>query len=318
MKEPRVSIIIPVYNGSNYIADAIECALNQTYANKEVIVVNDGSTDDGKTEQIALSYGERIRYYSKANGGVSSALNYGISKMTGEYFSWLSHDDGYSPTKLEDSVKLLDKYQQIGKKCIAFTSGYYIDANNKKIKNFPTYFKSDRVYSGLECVRTMTRKGTLNGCCMLIPAYAFSETRLFHEGLRYSQDLLMWYQLFLDGYSLISDNHPNVMYRLHRMQASQNNRHLYEHDAYEIADLLAPSLLENDSTGEIIYRYTKRLTRNRCDKAIEYLIEYMKGAGVLTVKRRISLKMAMLFGRIRYNLVSRVKRLILGVRTAKS
>ena len=69
--------------------EAIDSALAQTYERVEVIVVNDGSTDG--TEQIALSYGERIRYFRKENGGVSSALNLGIKEMKGEYFSWLSH-----------------------------------------------------------------------------------------------------------------------------------------------------------------------------------------------------------------------------------
>ena len=93
---PKVSIIIPVYNGSNYLDNAINCALCQTYENLEVIVVNDGSTDEGKTREIALKYSDKIRYFEKANGGVSSALNLGIREMGGEYFSWLSHDDVYT------------------------------------------------------------------------------------------------------------------------------------------------------------------------------------------------------------------------------
>ena len=76
--DKKVSIIIPVYNGSNYLKEAIESALAQTYDNVEVLVVNDGSNDGGATEQIALSYGERIRYFKKENGGVASALNVGI------------------------------------------------------------------------------------------------------------------------------------------------------------------------------------------------------------------------------------------------
>ena len=73
--EPKVTIVIPVYNGSNFLAEAIDCALAQTYQNCEILVVNDGSTDNGASEKIALSYGEKVRYYLKENGGGSSALN---------------------------------------------------------------------------------------------------------------------------------------------------------------------------------------------------------------------------------------------------
>jgi len=66
--EPQVSFIIPVYNGSNYLREAIVSALAQTYKNIGVIVVNDGSIDGGKTEAIAKFYGNRIRYFYKENG----------------------------------------------------------------------------------------------------------------------------------------------------------------------------------------------------------------------------------------------------------
>ena len=59
---PKVSIIIPVFNGANYLQEAIDSALQQDYENLEIIVINDGSTDEGKTEAIAKSYGGRIRY----------------------------------------------------------------------------------------------------------------------------------------------------------------------------------------------------------------------------------------------------------------
>ena len=87
MYQPKISIVIPAYNASNYLAEAIDSALAQTYPNVEIIVVNDGSKDDGATERIALSYGDKIRYFSKENGGSSSALNTGIANMTGEWFS---------------------------------------------------------------------------------------------------------------------------------------------------------------------------------------------------------------------------------------
>src|SRR5262245_7173783 len=114
---PLVSIVIPVYNGSPYLREAINSALAQTYPNLEVIVVNDGSTDDGETARIACSYGKRIRYFAQDNGGVASALNRGLEKMQGEFFSWLSHDDMYTPDKIEKQVAAV---QGSGQKSVVY------------------------------------------------------------------------------------------------------------------------------------------------------------------------------------------------------
>ena len=108
MYMPKISIVIPAYNASNYLAEAIDSALAQTYPNVEIIVVNDGSKDDGATRAVALSYGDKIRYFEKENGGSSSALNVGIANMTGEWFSWLSHDDLYVPEKLEKQIESIN------------------------------------------------------------------------------------------------------------------------------------------------------------------------------------------------------------------
>jgi len=314
MNAPKVSIIIPVYNGSNYISCAIESAINQTYKNIEVIVVNDGSTDNGETERIVLAYGDKVRYFVKDNGGVSSALNYGISQMTGEYFSWLSHDDMYENNKVRDAIDLLQKNNLIGEKCIAFTGGYYIDAHNKYLKNFRIKFQKDRIYSGIEGVKYLTQHGTINGCCMLIPKDAFHNVALFHEGLRYSQDALMWYQLFLAGYSIISDNKKNVMYRLHQNQTSQNKRNLYEHDSLVIAELLSKPMLEADDTGTLIFDYTKRFTRNSCDDVVEYLSSFMAEHKLLNTKRKMELRISRLTGYMRYQFMSRMKRVMISLR----
>ena len=314
MQSPKVSIVIPVYNGSNYLANAIECALQQTYENVEVIVINDGSTDDGKTEKIALSYGNRIRYFCKENGGVSSALNYGIRKMTGEYFSWLSHDDGYAPEKVEKSVELLQANNAVGKKVIAFTGGYFIDAAGAKIGDFRQPFQAEKCYSGLEVLYIMTHKGTLNGCCMLIPREAFEEAGLFDETLRYSQDTLMWYRIFLAGYKMVSDDLPNVMNRMHGNQVSHLRRDLFSHDALVIAKLLAEPLAQADKTGDLLKRYMKRLTKYECKEAVSYLYNYANVNGYLNFKDQIKIQLFRILGFFRYRIAAVVKQIMLWFR----
>lgn len=314
MQDPKVSIIIPVYNGSNYLANAIECALNQTYKNVEVIVVNDGSTDDGKTEEIAMSYGDRICYHYKTNGGVSSALNYGIRCMTGDYFSWLSHDDAYSKTKVSDSIELLRTHNAVYKKVVAFTGGYFIDLYGDSLGNFPKYFEKSKMYSGIDVVNIMTKRGTLNGCCMLIPKEAFTDFGCFHESLRYSQDSLMWYRIFLGGYSLVCDNLPNVMYRLHRNQASQLRRDLYEHDSLVIAKLLAEPLGNIDPTGRVLMRYIMRLCKYQCDEAISYLSHYAIKNGYMNRKNNLLIWLHRIVGFFRYRLVKYLKKFLILLR----
>ena len=308
---PKVSIIIPVYNGTNYLCCAIDCALNQTYQNIEVIVVNDGSRDNGGTEQLALSYGNRIRYFSKENGGVSSALNYGIGKMTGDYFAWLSHDDLYSKTRIADAVNLLAKHDLMGKKCVAFTGGYVMDAGGTKIKDLHDYFEADRIYSSNEVLHIMAAKGTLYGCSFLIPRKAFDEVGGFDESLRYSQDALMWYRIFLAGYALVSDKLPNVMSRMHGSQVSHTRRDLFAHDALVVAKALAQPLIESDSNGIILKKYLKRLTKYECSDAISYLYDYAMNSGILSLTDRIDIKASRFLGFFRQLIVSIMKKVIL-------
>lgn len=181
--KPKVSIIIPVYNGSNYLAQAIDSALNQTYENIEIIVVNDGSNDRGATERIAKSYGKKVKYYAKDNGGVASALNLGIKKMTGEYFSWLSHDDLYYQDKIEKQIIFLEKL------------------NYKKVFLYSNYsiLKDGQVIPVVHDHEMLTRKkkysllrGCVNGITILVPKVIFDEMGGFDTKLKCTQDYDYW------------------------------------------------------------------------------------------------------------------------------
>lgn len=304
-----MSIVIPVYNGINYLREAIDSALAQTYNNTEVIVVNDGSNDNGATERIALEYGDRIRYFAKPNGGVSSALNYGIRMMKGEYFSWLSHDDIYTPQKVMDSVEQIKNAYMMGEKCVAYTDGCFISKDGKQIRRFTRHFSPGKVYSGFDIVNDMVHRGTVNGCCLLIPKDAFYEFGMFDESLRYAQDVLMWYRIFLGGYSLVSDGKSNVKSRLHSEQVSRTRRDLFEHDVDVITEEIAPLLYEMDKTGRMLYFYTKRLARNNCCRAIEFLKYYAAELHAFSLSMMLKLSWFTIVGQIRFYIVRLIKML---------
>jgi glycosyltransferase involved in cell wall biosynthesis len=96
---PHVSVVINVYNGVPYLAEAIESVLGQTYRNRELIVVDDGS-DDG-TEELAQRYGDELRYDRLPRSGIGAARNRGVDLASGEYFAFLDADDRFVPDKLE-------------------------------------------------------------------------------------------------------------------------------------------------------------------------------------------------------------------------
>jgi len=210
---PLVSIVIPVYNGSNYLREAIGSALVQTYKNIEVIVVNDGSTDD--TEKIAKSYGDKIRYFSKENGGVSSALNLGIREMKGEYFSWLSHDDVYYPEKVEKQIKF---FAELKDKNVVLYSDYdLVDGKSQIIRTE----KKDHEMLEAKPEYALFRSA-INGCTMLVPKKAFSEHGFFDEKLKCTQDYAKWFEI-MKSYSFIHIPEVLIKYRLHELQDTNKN-----------------------------------------------------------------------------------------------
>ncbi len=211
-QKPKVSIIIPVFNGSNYLRDAINSALAQSYPHIEILVINDGSNDSGATEAIAQSYGNKIRYFCKPNGGVASALNFGISKMTGDYFSWLSHDDLYAKEKIELQVN------------------YLVENNLNEVILYSNYsvFTSDPNKDVLMTMRGVpptgfrywiTYENRLHGCTLLIPKLAFKKCGNFAENLYTTQDYDLWFRMAKD-YQFIHLPTALVKSRCHIEQGS--------------------------------------------------------------------------------------------------
>lgn len=106
MSTPRVSCIVPVFNGEAYLGEAIESALAQTGAALEIVVVDDGSTD--ATAAVARSYGDPVRYVRQANSGPAAARNRGIEEARGALLAFLDADDLWVPDRLARQAAVLD------------------------------------------------------------------------------------------------------------------------------------------------------------------------------------------------------------------
>lgn len=178
-----VSIIIPAYNAEKYIEEAIDSALNQTYKNIEVIVVNDGSTDNTQTICESSNPTRRIKIIEKNNGGPASALNAGIRIAKGEWIKWLSADDILEPDAIEKLVAYLFEDRYNWRKSIYYTHYRIIDKDGKFIKKFtePERVESDlwKLFYG-------------NGSSSIIHQDVFKLCGLFDENLRHSEDYEFW------------------------------------------------------------------------------------------------------------------------------
>lgn len=214
--QPKVSIIIPVYNGSNYLQEAIDSALAQTYPNCEILVVNDGSCDEGKTETIALSYGDRIRYFKKENGGVASALNMGIRLMKGEYFSWLSHDDVYYPNKVKREVQAILASGDPTKLVQCEYDFYDEDTGTYTPTDFSKTYTIGQLTNSVFSVLQLQ----IHACCALIHKSHFDRVGMFDEGLRTVQDIEMWFRLFRGQKSLFV---PERLYKVREHAEAGNH-----------------------------------------------------------------------------------------------
>jgi len=234
---PLVSIVIPVYNGSNYLSCAIDAALNQTYKNIEVIVVNDGSTDNKKSEKIAKKYGNKIKYYYKDNGGVSSALNYGIERMNGDYFAWLSHDDFIEKNHIEKLVELVSC--EGNEKVIPFSSFKVIDTkNNLDIKRTidAQLVVMDYKMSKLKNYYSLLQ-GEINGGSVLIPKEAFEKYGYFDESLRITQERDMWSRLIKE-YHFINVPYDTASVRVHSNQVTTTAKDVVEKTEKKSLDII--------------------------------------------------------------------------------
>ena len=247
---PLVSIVIPVYNGARYVGQAIESALGQDYPSIEVIVVNDGSTDEGRTREAIAPYLPRVRYFEKPNGGVASALNFGIARMRGGYLSWLSHDDLYRSDKVSRQVARMSELES---EAILYTDFDIVDENGNRVSRVRVPAGDARNFRYV-----LTMQNFLHGCSLLIPRRCLEEVGVFDERLRTTQDYDLWFRL-AERYAFWHMPEPLILSRHHAEQGTHRMRDTALRDCNELlvrfVDRLRADELKRGSSRSVMGGY---------------------------------------------------------------
>jgi glycosyltransferase involved in cell wall biosynthesis len=212
----KVSIVIPTFNRAEYLEEAIESALKQTYRNCEVIVCDDASTDD--TKYILERYKDRITALSHhRNRGVSAALNTCIRASSGNYISWLSSDDVYMPGKVEKQVSYLNDHPDIA---MVYADFLYID----KHSTMGQRANVSPLTEGAEA-QELFERNPINGCSVMFRRECIEKTGWFDEGLGgregYTADGAMWHKM-AHFFKMKFMNEPLLYYRVHDGNVANN------------------------------------------------------------------------------------------------
>ena len=287
--QPLVSIVIPLYNGANFVEEALKSAINQTYKNIEIVVVNDGSTDDGAGKAICDKYADKITYYEKENGGCASALNYGIKKAKGDYISWLSHDDLYYPEKLEKQINLYKDKGLDFSTTIISSCGDLINANGEKIshpvKRVTGYFTNDKAFNHIMF------KYCPNGCGLLIPKAMFEEYGYFDESLRFVLDWNLWLKFAIQGANYYLDDEALVANRVHSSQVTVKQKELHKTETIKTVDQLFELLKNGSYDSEYmkkLYYFSYSTKRGNTENIKNYLIDNgIKYSRFIATKKRM-------------------------------
>ncbi len=202
---PRVSVVIPCYNQGQYIRSTLDSVLAQTYNDVEIIVVDDGSTDN--TRDQLSSYMERIQYIRQPNKGLSGARNTGFQASSGEYVMFLDSDDRLRPDALALMVASLERQADCG---LVYCAWQQISSDGQRVLG--------EVHPGQQgdiLKKLLLREFFFFASAALLRRPALERVGLFDETLPWGEDADMWLRLARAGYTFAYLDEPVLQYRVH-------------------------------------------------------------------------------------------------------
>ena len=219
MNNTSISVVIPLYNKESSIESTIQSVLKQSYQNFEIIVVDDGSTDNS-VDYVKTYNDKRIRLIPKENGGVSSARNEGIRQAQYEYIAFLDADDLWKPTYLEELVKLITDFPEAS----LWGTGYEFLINNtssRAEKSLPDNFRGIIQNPWSSVAHSYC---TTTSCCR---RQSLLTIGMFDERISYGEDIDVWWRLMLN-YPAAYYNKSLAIYRFDEDNRLMNKQILLE------------------------------------------------------------------------------------------
>lgn len=181
-----VSIIIPAYNKATLTVKTVESVLAQTYSNIEIIVVDDGSTDN--TDQALKPFSDKIKYIYKENGGACSARNAGIAKASGDFIGLLDCDDTYLPSKVEECVNYFSKHPECG---FVHTAAFFVDDKDSQLCIYSNKMSQRVGWIG----EYLLKKNFICNSTVFARQHCFDKCGVFDETFFIPADWDMWLRL---------------------------------------------------------------------------------------------------------------------------
>ncbi len=218
--EVNIDVVIPVYNGQDFIIRALDSIANQTLPPHKIIVVNDGSTDS--TSELVSGYATNskvpIELINKKNGGLSSARNAGINASNSDFIAFLDADDEWYPHKLEKQIEVFENttYKNLG---LVYCDYDVIDSNSKILfKNYKAPLDPKNMRGNVFPKLLERNQIASSGSGVLIKRYVFNKVGLFDENLKFGEDWDMWLRIaknyevdFAPGILVHIRKHPSNM-----------------------------------------------------------------------------------------------------------
>jgi glycosyltransferase involved in cell wall biosynthesis len=188
---PFFSVVIPLYNKENFIEVTLKSVLNQSYTNFEVIIINDGSTDNS-AQIISKFDNSRIRVFNKENAGASSARNYGIEKAQSSYISFIDADDYWYPTFLEEMFEKINRFPDFK----VFSAAIEIETLKT---TFPAQYsiKKTNDFEIVNYFTASTKETVICTSCAVFNKAVFEEVGDFDTEIKSGQDTDMWFRIGL-------------------------------------------------------------------------------------------------------------------------